>query len=120
MAVPDQPDVQLDLNTANPGQVISHVTTWPASGGTPYGDCTAAADVTGDGVPDGENSSACSWQYGWNRAEADAGMLRTAAARAGVSADPAAYVWWLDVERPTPGRRGRLGRSPATAPASRA
>ncbi len=52
-AVAAQPRLQLYVNTANPGQVRDRVTTWPARGRTPYGRC------------EGDNSRACSWQYGW-------------------------------------------------------
>src|SRR3954465_3873833 len=39
-AVAAQPKAQLYLNTANPGEIRTQVTTWPKSGGTPYGTCT--------------------------------------------------------------------------------
>ena len=81
-----QPKTQLYVNTANPGEVIDQVSTWPASGDTPYGPC------------DGTNSRACSWQYGYNRAAEQEKMFQDAAAIAGVSAETGAYTWWLDVE----------------------
>ncbi|MDK3258829.1 hypothetical protein [Blastococcus capsensis] len=85
--VDDQPAAQLYLNTANPGQVLDLVTTWPSDGDTPYGDC------------DGGNSPACSWQYGWERAENSAvSFLRPAARSARVDSQPSRYTWWLDVE----------------------
>src|SRR3954462_155483 len=56
-AVAAQPRAQLYLNTANPGEVRDQVATWPRAGTTPYGSC------------DGGNSTACSWQYGWERAQ---------------------------------------------------
>jgi hypothetical protein len=84
---PQQPAAQLYLNTANPGEVRDQVTTWPASGSTPYGRC------------DGANSAACSWQYGWERAEHSVTRFFTpAAAEARVDGRPASYTWWLDVE----------------------
>jgi hypothetical protein len=83
----DRPDVQLYVNTANPGEVRELVTTWPSSGSTPYGGC------------DGRNTTACSWQYGWERARTSVTQFFLPAARAaGVADDPAAYTWWLDVE----------------------
>jgi hypothetical protein len=82
-----QPKTQLYLNTANPGEVRDQVTTWPTSGSTPYGQC------------DGSNSSACSWQYGWQRAAYSITTFFTNAARsASVDGRPASYTWWLDVE----------------------
>lgn len=82
-----QPPAQLYLNTANPGQLLDQVTTWPRSGTTPYGAC------------DGTNSAACSWEYGWERAENSVLSFFTPAARAArTDSQPSRYVWWLDVE----------------------
>jgi hypothetical protein len=86
-SVATQPKAQLYLNTANPGQVIDQVTTWPTSGSTPYGEC------------DGTNTMACSWEYGWERASNSIlSFFEPAARSARVDSDPARYVWWLDVE----------------------
>src|SRR3954469_15750138 len=86
-AVAAQPKAQLYLNTANPGEIRDLITTWPSSGTTPYGDC------------DGRNSTACSWQYGWERARTSVSSFFVPAAQAaGVDADPGHYLWWLDVE----------------------
>jgi hypothetical protein len=86
-AVEGQPRAQLYLNTANPGQLLDRITTWPRRGSTPYGSC------------DGTNSLACSWQYGWERAQNSVVSFFTPAARAAwVDSQPARYVWWLDVE----------------------
>jgi hypothetical protein len=86
-AAGDQPGVELYLNSANPGQVLDLVTTWPTEGATPHGDC------------DGSNSAACSWQYGWERAQNSVVSFFTPAARAArVDSQPARYTWWLDVE----------------------
>jgi hypothetical protein len=86
-AVPEQPKAQLYLNTGNPGELRDEITTWPTFGATPYGDC------------DGRNSPACSWQYGWERAQKSFVSVFTPAARkAGVDDDAAHYTWWLDVE----------------------
>jgi hypothetical protein len=85
--VESQPKAQIYLNTANPGQVLHLVTTWPEAGATPYGDC------------DGTNSRACSWEYGWERAQNTVVSFFTPAARAArVDSQPARYTWWLDVE----------------------
>ena len=86
-AVRDQPPLQLYLNTANPGELRDLVTTWPTDGDTPYGDC------------DGGNSTACSWQYGWERAQTSVQWFFRPAARS-VRLDSRAdkYTWWLDVE----------------------
>jgi hypothetical protein len=71
-----QPRVQLYVNTANPGGLKT--SSWPRSGKNRYGTCT------------GSNSTACAYQYGWERARDDV-RLR------GVSR-PQDFVWWLDVE----------------------
>ena len=85
--VAEQPRAQLYVNTANPGQFLDQVTTWPQDGSTPYGSC------------DGTNSTACSWEYGWERAENSVLSFFTPAARAArVDSQPSRYVWWLDVE----------------------
>jgi hypothetical protein len=84
-----QAKLQLYVNTANPGEVISQITTWPtkSSPENPYPDaCT------------GKNDMACSWQYGWNRALEDNRDRFTPAAKS-MGLDPAApRMWWLDVE----------------------
>jgi hypothetical protein len=83
----DQPRAQVYLNTANPGELLDRVTTWPTTGTTPYGSC------------DGSNSSACSWRYGWERARNSVLSFFTPAARAArVDSLPSRYTWWLDVE----------------------
>lgn len=64
-------------NTADPGPAYS--SHWPAGQTAPM-------------ACDGSNSTACSYDYGWNAAKdsyADA---------AKVTATPGAYTWWLDVE----------------------
>lgn len=91
-----QAKVQLYVNTANPGEVISQITTWPRSNAdktgftpaNPYGTCT------------GLNDLACSWQYGWNRSvEVNLDRFVPAAAKvAGLNQSASAYTWWLDVE----------------------
>ena len=86
-AVRAQPRAQLYLNTANPGEVRDQVVTWPTDGSTPYGKC------------DGSNSTACSYQYGWERASNSVTAFFAPAARAArVETDIDDYVWWLDVE----------------------
>jgi len=67
-------DVQLYVNTANPGPAG----TWPTSGSNRYGDC------------DGANSQPCAYEYGWERARDDATVR-------GID-HPEQYMWWLDVE----------------------
>lgn len=86
-SVAAQPKVQLYVNTANPGEVIDQITTWPTNGETPYGSC------------DGTNTLACSYQYGKDRAAAQVEMFRNAAVAVGnLSQNPGDFTWWLDVE----------------------
>lgn len=91
-----QPKVQLYVNTANPGELIDQVTTWPENnldlnGYTPVNkyENTCA----------GANDLSCSWLYGWNRAlDADQNRFAEAAQNAGISDLTSDYIWWLDVE----------------------
>jgi hypothetical protein len=81
------PKTQLYLNTANPGEIRDQVTTWPQAGATPYGTCT------------GGNTTACSWQYGWERVQQSVtSTFEPAAMFAGIDPNPGSYTWWLDVE----------------------
>lgn len=90
-----QPKVQLYVNTANPGEFIQDITTWP----TDNIDKTGATTSNPHGLCTGGNDNACSWQYGWNRAqEADIERFTPAAITAGISSSAASYIWWLDVE----------------------
>lgn len=90
----NQSKYQLYVNTANPGQVISQITTWPTSSSdssgnipvNPYGACTGA------------NDKACSWLYGWNRSIYTESVFKSAATSKGLNSNTGDYVWWLDVE----------------------
>lgn len=114
-SVASQPKAQLYVNTANPGEVLEQyaVDTWPTSNidtrgndsfnnadplkRNPYGQCTTTSDPAAyNGYV---NDMACSWQYGWNRmVQTVDEFFANGANQAGQSADPADYVWWLDVE----------------------
>ena len=88
-----QEKLQLYVNTANPGGL--NTTSWPKNNIDPAGN----APINPHGKCDGSDSLACAWQYGWNRAVEDVlDRFRPAAAQAGVSSLPSAYIWWLDVE----------------------
>jgi len=91
----NQSHKQLYVNTANPGEVISQIDTWPTTPtdlngnlpANPYGNsCT------------GQNDQACSWLYGWNRSIYTEGVFKNAATSKGLNSDTSQYVWWLDVE----------------------
>jgi hypothetical protein len=82
-----QDNIQLYVNTANPGGL--NTASWPTTNidNNPYGICNGA------------DSLACAWQYGWNRAVEDVAYRFTpAASQAGIDSTPSKYVWWLDVE----------------------
>lgn len=85
---------QVYVNTANPGQIISQVTTWP----------TTSTDVNGNvpinpyGACNGANDRACSWLYGWNRSIYTEGVFKAAANSKGLNSNTGDYVWWLDIE----------------------
>jgi hypothetical protein len=94
-AVSAQPRAQLYVNTANPGEVRDQVTTWPRLGVNRYGAC------------DGDNSAACSYEYGVDRAANDVRMVLDTLGEAPPGAedialesraDLAGLRWWLDVE----------------------
>lgn len=88
-----QDKVQVYVNTANPGGLGTQ--SWPINNVDP----TGAVVPNPHDVCDGSDSLACAWQYGWNRAvEANLYRFFPAAQSAGISSNPADYVWWLDVE----------------------
>jgi hypothetical protein len=91
----NQPRVQLYVNTANPGEVISDISTWPKS---PYDNNGNLPANPYGSTCDGDNDEACSWLYGWNRSIYTEGIFMSAAASKGYNTATSAYVWWLDVE----------------------
>lgn len=91
----NQPITQVYVNTANPGEIIDQVSTWPTSNV----DKTSFTTSNPYGLCSGENDLACSWQYGWNRAVEDViDRFVPAVNNTNLNNDPAAYIWWLDVE----------------------
>lgn len=89
-----QSKVQLYVNTANPYGVAG-ITTWPTSNI----DQTGQTTNNSYGTCVGANDTACSWQYGWNRAIADnLDRFIPAAQAASINSSASAYTWWLDVE----------------------
>lgn len=89
----NQAKVQVYVNTANPGGLGT--SSWPSSNTDPSGFVT----TNPYGSCDGNNTTACSWQYGWNRIVDDIqARLMPQAVTAGLSTNPSSYPWWLDVE----------------------
>ena len=103
---PNQPKVQLYVNTADPGDVYNGqpIADWPSSntgGNDPYGTCTTTSVKSGrhKTATVGQNSPACAWQYGWNAANKDVRtFFNTAAGQGGLDPNAGNYPWWLDVE----------------------
>jgi len=103
-----QPKASIYVNTGDPGNVYNGtaIADWPTSGSTPYGDCLTTAVALPSGTYTlGENSAACAWQYGHDRASQDVAWLADAAAALNtqqttlvVPGAASAYPWWLDVE----------------------
>jgi hypothetical protein len=90
-----QDKIQLYVNTASPGQYINEISTWPANNADPTGQIIE--NPNGDCSND--DSVACAWMYGYNRAYDDVQLFfMNAANKAGVSNNPLDYYWWLDVE----------------------
>lgn len=93
VGTPNQAKVQLYVNTGNPGGL--NTPSWPHNNTDPAGN-TASNPY---GTCDGSNSTACAWQYGWNRAVDDVqNKFIPAASAAAVDQIPGDYPWWLDVE----------------------
>jgi hypothetical protein len=94
-----EPNLSLYLNTGDPGNSYlgQPVPDWPDSGATPYGVCLPTI-AEGHLHGPGQNSAACAWEFGYQRAAQDLFWLQTAAAQAGLPTRARAYPWWLDVE----------------------
>ena len=116
-----QPKASLYVNTADPGNVYNGtpIADWPASGTTPYGTCATTTVTTPSGTYTvGQNSQACAWQYGYDKAAQDAAWLNGAASAidaqgpaVSVSGAASAYPWWLDVETVNTWQTGTAGQA---------
>lgn len=103
-----QPKASLYVNTADPGNVYSGtvIADWPTAGSTPYGSCTTTTVTLSSGTYTvGQDSDACAWQYGYDKAAQDATWLADAASAIDGQSPPVtvagtagSYPWWLDVE----------------------
>lgn len=91
----NQSKYQVYVNTANPGEVINQIITWPTTPYDTYGNLPQNPYGTGCA---GQNDEACSWLYGWNRSIYTEGLFKTAANSKGLNSNTEDYVWWLDVE----------------------
>lgn len=120
-----QPKAGLYVNTADPGNLYGgqQVADWPSSGSNVYGTCTTTTVTTSSGTDTvGADSTACAYQYGWDRAQADAQSFLVSAAQAvdqaspgSVSTNPGDYPWWLDVETANTWQTGSAGLAMNTA-----
>jgi hypothetical protein len=76
---------ELYANTGNPGPALSSF--WPKGQTTPRF-CDANNPDTAD----------CAYDYGWNAAEQSVDTAQAAYSQLGLTANPVATRWWLDVE----------------------
>ena len=116
-----QPKASLYLNTADPGNVYNGtpIADWPTTGNTPYGPCKTTTITTGTGTYTvGQNSTACAWQYGSNKAAQDVSWVSSAASAINAQTPPvtvpagaASYPWWLDVETQNTWQGGASGQA---------
>jgi len=85
-----QPRASVYVNTADPGNSYNGqlIADWPDSGATPDGPCQPP--TSGGSV--GQNSTACAWEYGNQKAAQDVSWLQADGSKA------KAFPWWLDVE----------------------
>lgn len=122
--VTTQPKASLYVNTADPGNIYNGtlIADWPTSSLSidPYGSCntTTVTTSTGATATVGENSPACAWQYGYNRAAQDIAWLYSAAtainsqeSSVNVSDSASSYTWWLDVETANTWQSGTSGQA---------
>lgn len=120
-----QPKAGLYVNTADPGNLYGGqpVADWPTSGSNRDGTCTTTTVTTSSGTATaGEDSTACAYQYGWERAQVDAQSFLAGAVQAvdqaspgAVSTNPGDYPWWLDVETANTWQAGSAGLAMNTA-----
>jgi hypothetical protein len=116
-----QPKASLYLNTADPGNIYNGkpIADWPTTGSTPYGSCLTTTVTTSSGTfVVGQNSPACAWQYGYDRAAQDVSWLASAASAINAQSPPvpvsgaaSGYPWWLDVETMNSWRTGTSGQA---------
>jgi hypothetical protein len=114
-----QPKASLYVNTADPGDIYEEkpVADWPTSGATPDGECATSTVSTGKGTYTvGEDSTACAFEYGRQRAAQDLRWLQEAAGAIdaqspplSAGAQPSEYPWWLDVETANTWQTGSAG-----------
>jgi len=120
--ITSQPKASLYVNTGDPGNIYNSnpIADWPTTGATlMYGSCTTTTVTTSTGTYTvGQNSQACAWQYGYNKASQDAVWLTSAANAIDsqsppitVASTPGSYSWWLDVETANTWQSGTSGQA---------
>lgn len=117
-----QPRASLYVNTADPGNVYNskRIEDWPTGGADPAGEActTEAVRLRGKVYTVGQDSPACAWQYGFQRASDDVASLQEAAEEiegketaTPVSGEASGYPWWLDVESANSWQSGSEGQA---------
>ena len=114
-----QPTVSLYVNTADPGNFYGQtpIADWPTSGTNADGTCTTTTvSKRHQTYTVGANSTACAWQYGFNKATQDVAWLSQAATAVDgqqstvtVPSTASSYPWWLDVETGNTWQSGTTG-----------
>lgn len=114
-----QPRASVYVNTGDPGNVsgTTVIADWPKTGSSPYGTCTTTnVKIRGKTYTVGQDSAACAWVYGDEKATQDLTWLSAAAgaidaqqSTVPVPKGPATYPWWLDVETGNTWQSGTSG-----------
>ena len=118
-AATPQAKASVYVNTADPGNFYGRtpIADWPTSGTTPYGTCsTTTVTERHRTYTVGADSTACAWQYGYDKATQDVSWLSGAASAIDGQSPPVAvpttassYPWWLDVETGNTWQSGTAG-----------
>lgn len=111
---------ELYVNTADPGNSYHHqlIADWPTGsvGADPYGSCqTTTLGHGAKAATVGANSTACAWQYGYDKAQQDEAYVAAALGELASSLGPGSFPYWLDVETANTWQSGSYGQQMNTA-----
>jgi hypothetical protein len=115
-----QPKAQVYVNTADPGNWYNDhpIADWPTSGTNSYGTCqtTTMTSSSGTTYTVGQDSTACAYQYGKDRASQDLGYVKGAVSavngqESSLPLPPETnYRYWVDVETANSWQSGSSGQ----------